>query len=133
MEAFATSSDLASRWRDLNETETKRAETLLLDATAKITSMCDASGVTIDETDKVQAHNLKAITCEVVKRAMLCSVDSAPTTNYSQGAGAYTESFTYANPTGDLYLTSAEKKLLGIGRQRIFSIQPTGGVLSDQG
>lgn len=131
MEAFAKTSDLEGRWRELTETEKKRAEILLLDATAKITSMCNDSGVTIDEEDEVQAHNLLSITCEVVKRAMLPSVDSAPATNYSQGAGGYTESITYANPTGDLYLTSAEKKLLGIGRQRIFSIQPTGGVLSD--
>ena len=131
MEAFATTSDLVNRWRELNDTEKKRAETLLLDATAKITSMCNDSGVDIDEENEVQAHNLLATTCEMVKRAMLSSVDSAPTTSYSQGAGSYTESFTYANPTGDLYLTSAEKKLLGIGRQRIFSIRPTGGVLSD--
>lgn len=131
MEAFATTRDLENRWRELDGTEKERAETLLLDATAKITSMCNDSGVTIEATDEVQAHNLKAITCEMVKRAMLSAVDTAPVTNYSQGAGGYTESFTYANPTGNLYLTSDEKKLLGIKRQRIFSVKPAGGVLGD--
>lgn len=131
MEAFATTDDLQKRWRPLNDAEKTRAETLLLDATAKITSMCNDSGVTINDEDEVQSHNLLSITCEAVKRAMLFSVDSSPVTNYSQGAGDYTESFTYANPTGNLYLTNDEKKLLGIKRQRIFSIQPTGGVLND--
>lgn len=131
MEALASPSDLEKRWRALTDTEKPRAEVLLLDATAKIVSMCKSAGVAIDETDEIQAHNLKAVTCEMVKRAMLSSVDNAPATSYTQGAGGYTETISYANPTGDLYLTSAEKILLGIKAQRIFSIRPSGGVLSD--
>lgn len=131
MEAFATIEELESRWRSLKDTEKDRAETLLLDASVKIVSMCKQHGVTIDEEDEVQAHSLVSISCEMVKRAMLASVDMAPTTNYSQAAGGYSESFTYANPTGDLYLTSAEKRELGISRQRMFSVKPSGGVLGD--
>lgn len=131
MEAFATVGDLENRWRSLKDTEKTRAETLLLDASVKIVSMCKKHGVTINEEDEVQAHSLMAITCEMVKRAMLASVDVAPTTNYSQAAGGYSESFTYANPTGDLYLTNAEKLELGIGKQKMFAIRPSGGVLGD--
>ena len=123
MEAFAETSDLESSWRALSDVETERAETLLLDASVKILTMCEQSGVTIDAENEVQAHNLMAVTCEMVKRAMLTPVDVAPTTSYSQSAGGYSESFAYANPNGDLYLTSAEKKLLGIGKQRMFSVR----------
>lgn len=129
MEAFATTSDLEDRWRALSDIEKGRAETLLLDASVMISAMCQQSGVTIDESDELQAHNLTAITCEIVKRAMLTPVDIAPTTSYSQSAGGFSESFAYANPNGDLYLTSSEKRLLGIGRQRMFSIR--GGSYDD--
>lgn len=129
MEAFATAGDLENRWRALSDVEKKRAEILLLDASVKIRTMCAQSGVEIDASDEAQAHNLMSITCEMVKRAMLTPVDVAPTTNYSQSAGGFSESFRYANPNGDLYLTSGEKKLLGIGRQRMFSVR--GGSYDD--
>ena len=130
MEAFATVDDLQKRWKALSDIEKPRAETLLLDASAIISTMCAQSGITIDKTDELQALNLNSITCEMVKRAMLSPLDQAPMSNYSQTAGSYSESGTFVNPTGDLYLTSNEKKRLGIGRQRMFSIQP-GGVANE--
>ena len=131
METFATITDLQSRWRALSDIEKTRAETLLMDASVIIATMCAQSSITIDTTDELQTMTLEAITCEMVKRAMLSPIDQAPMSNYSQTAGSYSESGTFVNPTGDLYLTSSEKKRLGIGKQRMFSIKPTGGVLNE--
>lgn len=131
METFATITDLQSRWRALSDIEKTRAETLLIDASVIIATMCAQSSITIDTTDELQTMTLEAITCEMVKRAMLSPIDQAPMSNYSQTAGSYSESGTFVNPTGDLYLTSSEKKRLGIGKQHMFSIRPTGGVLNE--
>ena len=131
METFATITDLQSRWRALSDIEKTRAETLLMDASVIIATMCAQSSIKIDTADELQAMTLEAITCEMVKRAMLSPIDQAPMINYSQTAGSYSESGTFVNPTGDLYLTSSEKKRLGIGKQHMFSIRPTGGVLNE--
>ena len=131
METFATITDLQSRWRALSDIEKTRAETLLIDASVIIATMCAQSSITIDTTDELQSMTLEAITCEMVKRAMLSPIDQAPMSNYSQTAGSYSESGTFVNPTGDLYLTSSEKNRLGIGKQHMFSIRPTGGVLNE--
>lgn len=124
MNAFAKVSDLESRWRILSVEEKARAETLLLDATVKITLAMNDYRIAIDATNEAQTMALTAINCEMVKRAMLSPVDAPPLSQFSQTAGPYTESQTYVNPTGDLYMTSAEKKTLGIGGQRIGSISP---------
>ena len=70
METFATITDLQSRWRALSDIEKTRAETLLMDASVIIATMCAQSSITIDTTDELQTMTLEAITCEMVKRAM---------------------------------------------------------------
>lgn len=127
MEKFATVEDLEKRWRVLSDIEKDTAETKLVDASCIISSMCGKSGVEIDVTNELQANNLKFVTCEMVKRSMLSPSDQPPMSSYSQAAGGYSESMNFVNPTGDLYLTSSEKRILGIGRQRMFSIRPSGG------
>lgn len=127
MEAFATTAELKKRWRALSDIERGRAETLLLDASVIVSTMCAQSGVAIVPTDELQSHTIKAIVCEMVKRAMLSPVDQAPMSQFSQTAGAYTESGTYVNPTGDLYLTKSEQKRLGLGKQRVFFLHPLKG------
>lgn len=131
MEAFATTEALARRWRALSDVERERAEALLMDASVIVLTMCAKHGVEIGG-DELQAQNLERITCEMVKRAMLSPVDQAPMSQFSQTAGSYSESGTYVNPTGDLYMTASERKSLGIGRQRMFSIRPMGGA-EDEG
>lgn len=128
MEAYATTEQLASRWRVLDDVETARANILLLDASVILATMCAQSGIEIDDADEIQALAIESIVCEMVKRAMLAPLDEAPMKQYSQTAGSYSESGTFVNPTGDLYLTSSEQKRLGLGKQRLFSVRPTGGV-----
>lgn len=124
MDALATVTDLASRWKVLDNEEQSRATTLLLDATAFIRAALSNSGVSIDDTDEVQAAVLTAVTCNIVKRAMQTPVDQPPLSGFTQSAGVYSEAQTYVNPSGDMYLTANEKKWLGIGAARIGTIAP---------
>lgn len=124
MEPFASTDDLQARWRTLTADELKRATALLGDATVLITSAMRHGGVAIDASDEVQASALKVVCCSVVKRAMLADADEVPYTQRTMGAGAFSESVTVANPTGDLYLASAEKKMLGIGTTRMGFVRP---------
>ena len=124
MDAYATLEDLQSRWRLLSVDEQQRATTLLSDAAVKIALACKQSGVAIDAADKLQSEALKSINCEMVKRAMMSPIDMPPMSSFAQTAGSYSESQTYVNPTGDLYMTLGEKKMLGIGTQKMGSIPP---------
>jgi hypothetical protein len=133
MEPFATVADLEARWRPLSDTERVRAQVLLLDASVLIAQRCPEAlappvGVFVDA--------LRAVTCEMVKRAMIAPVDQPSASNTQMTAGPYSESLTFANPTGDLYLTRSEEKRLGIGKGCIGSIRPAihdrdGGEIDD--
>lgn len=117
MEAFATVKDLESRWRALNGNEPKQAEALLFDAAAIITSAMNQSGIAIDEDDEVQAANLVRVSCAMVQRAM------------AQGDGEQSHAWggnLVMNPSGDLYLSKADRKSLGIGRMRVGFVSPWG-------
>jgi hypothetical protein len=60
----------------------------------------------------------------MVKRTMMSPVDQAPLSSLQQMAGPYTETQTFVNPTGDIYLTANEKKMLGIGHGKSFALRP---------
>ena len=107
---FADVSDLESRWRVLSDEEQARATALLGDASAIL-----AASVKVDEADEQQAALLKTVCCSMVIRAMSASEsDNFGTSSMSITAGPYSQSFNYSNPSGDMYLTRMEKKLLGI-------------------
>lgn len=108
--AYADVSDLEVRWRTLTTDEQARAEALLDDASA----MLDAY-VTVDESDEQQAALLKIVVCNMVQRSMSTSSgDAYGVSQQSITAVGFTQQYTYSNPTGDLYITKAEKRMLGI-------------------
>ena len=107
--AYADVSDLEVRWRTLTDEEQARAEALLDDASA----MLDAY-ITVDETDEKQLNLLKIVVCNMVERAMSTGGDMYGVTQQSMTAVGFTQQFSYANPTGDLYITKSEKRMLGI-------------------
>ena len=129
IEPFATVAELQQRWQDLNADEQARAKVTLQDATAYIMTLCKQSGVelpTPDKPDGLMSQNLKSVCCGIVRR-MLSSADALAGVKSSQTmTGPFMETFSYENPTGDMYLTAAEKKLLGIGRQRISCVNTLG-------
>lgn len=118
--AYALVSDIEARWRDLSTAEEGRASVLIDDASAMLASLVD-----VDETDEQQAALLKTVCCSMVIRAMSATeADTFGVSSASMTAGPYTQQFSYSNPSGDMYLTKLEKKLLGIGGGYIGSIQP---------
>lgn len=70
----------------------------------------------------------KAVACAVVGRAVNVPDAFAGATQYSQTAGDYNASVTFANPTADLWLGKSDLKRLGLAGMRVFSIAPMVGV-----
>lgn len=68
--------------------------------------------------------NAKAVCCAVVARAVNVPSGMFGVTQMTQTGGPYSESFTAANPTGDLYLTKSDLERLGLSGTRVFSIRP---------
>lgn len=119
MAAYATITDLEARWRPLIGDERTRATALLNDAAVRINSCAPPPALPDGLTDTEQALRLM-VSCDMVKRAMLAG--AAPgVTQQSQTVGVFSQQATFANPAGDMYLTKEEKKLLGVGRQRVGS------------
>lgn len=117
MEAFATVKDLESRWRVMDSSEKARAEVLLVDAAAIIKAAMERSGIEVDAKNETQAANLVRVSCAMVQRAM------------AQGDGEQQHAWggeLVMNPSGDLYLAKADRQSLGIGKQRVGSIEPMG-------
>lgn len=112
---FATAAELASRWRSLSAEEQTLAGVLLADASQMILDE-DKRGILTDLTDPA-GRGLKRVVCAMVKRAMLSSSGDA-VSQMQQSAGPFSMSTTYSNPSGDLYLTSAERRSIGFSRQR---------------
>ena len=118
--AFAEVSDIEIRWRTLDATEADRAEALIDDASAMLAELVD-----VRDNDAEQAALLKAVCCNMVIRVMSATEsENFGASNMSMLAGPYQQSWTYANPSGDMYLTKYEKRLLGITSGYVTSIRP---------
>lgn len=127
--AFATVDQLEARWRPLSDAEKTRGGELLLDASQMILDE-DTRGVLDDLTAPTQT--LVSVACSMVIRAMAAGIDAGPpVTQYSYGSGPVNESRTYANPTGDLYLTKSERRRLGFSRQRAGAVDMWAGAYED--
>ncbi len=122
MDAFASVSDLEARWRPLAADEAERAEVLLMDATALISSMRGLGDA--DGEDELAQANLTAVTCAVVRRAMDAGGGAYGVSQMSETVGPFSSSVSFANPAGDLYLTKVERRLLGIGGMRVGFVGP---------
>lgn len=118
---FADVSDLEARWHTLDESEAAKAETLLSDASAILARLIGE--IDISDTDYMQL--LKQVCCNMVIRAMSATEsDNYGVDSMSMTAGPYSQSWNYNNPTGDMYLTKLEKRMLGITSSYIGSIRP---------
>lgn len=118
MAAFATIGDLETRWRSLSSLEHVRVTAMLDDASALIR----AYQPNID--DLIDAATLDAaiprmVCVAMIKRAMTAD-DTPGVSSQMQVAGPFSQQTTYSNPSGDLYLTRAEKRLIS-GRRRQFA------------
>ena len=126
MDAFATVADLQAGWRTLTSAEQDVAETLLLRASAYLTTKLTRRGIEIDPEDELQATNLRTVTCNMVRRSMAsASVDGIA--QMSQAIGSTSASVQVSNPDGAFYLSAMDKEILGlVGGGRI-GWAPLGG------
>lgn len=109
--AYATVSDIESRWRELSEGESAKAQVLLDDATAYLDAMVDPCNLPAS-----RASLLRTVCCNMVIRSMVASESSAYGVESLQATmGPFGQTAKFANPNGDFYLTKFERKMLGIG------------------
>ncbi len=118
MESFATIEDYEARYGTVDDEGT--LSVLLADASAFVAGF---SGFRLREDDEAFMANLVRITCAVVHRSLMAG-DFVGVTQYSETANDYTASVTPYNPSGDFYLTTPEKRVLGITRSRVAQIWP---------
>lgn len=105
--AYATIEELERRWRYLTPTESTQAEQLLEDAS----NILDAWKPT-----KATDELLSVASCEMVRHAMSARSDAFSL----DGEG---EQFSAYEPAGDMWLSSATKKALGISALKITSVE----------
>lgn len=118
---YATVSDIEVRWRTLSASEQTKAAALISDATAIIDSLAGPAFECGEDWDE----KAKIVCCNMVIRAMSASAsDAFGLSQSSMTAGPYSQSWSYANPSGDMYLTKLEKRMLGITSGYIGSIEP---------
>jgi hypothetical protein len=110
---YATWEDVQAGWRPLTADEQARATDLLEEAAVEINAIAPlADPPTVGELEARQV-----VSKRMVRRAMSVAVDALGVGSIQQGAGPYQETRNFTNPAGDLYLTKADRRLLGVGRQ----------------
>ncbi|KAA8828313.1 Gp19/Gp15/Gp42 family protein [Bifidobacterium tissieri] len=121
---FADVDTLEAGWHTLTDEERARAGVLLARASRIIRADCPGWS-------RAEAENpglCSDICCEMVKRAMLPGTGDIPAgvTQMNRTTGPFTDGYSFANPTGGLYLYDTEKRRLGNGVQTAFSIPMAG-------
>ena len=128
MEAFATSSDYMAYY-DV-DIEPSRLDALLMKASRLIAAQLTASGIEWAkraEDDCCYAGLLADVACDVVHR----SIGEGGKADIPYGASQFGETtgsvswqFSMSNPYGDMFLSAANKAVLGIGRSRGRMLHP---------
>ena len=117
--AYATPADVKARYAV--ETDEKRLEALLGDASLAIDALLAGYGKTSED---VSDDALCAVCSAMVGRSVSAPPDAYGLTQQSMTAGTFTQQMSYANPSGDLYMTKREREMLGCSGNRIGSIRP---------
>lgn len=113
--AYATADDVAAGFRTLTADETEKAAVLCLEAAVLI----DSTATKADEDVR------KLVTCRMIRRALGSGSSQSVPYGATQGsltAGPYSQQWTYGSgSSGELYLSSQEKKLLGLSNRAGFT------------
>lgn len=108
--------------------DSSRVSALLSDACDMLLTAYEGRwGYYVEGSHPAFDRGYKAVACSVVSRAVSVPDCFAGATQYSQTAGSYNASVTFANPTSDLWLGKSDLKRLGLTGTRVFSIAPMVG------
>ena len=118
--AFATVDELEAGWHPLLDVERARAGILLERASRLIRAQCP-SWLRAEE---VNPGICADVCCAMTQRAMATSGADIPdgVKQMSQTTGSFQDSWTFDNPSGDLYLRDDERRALNPRRGRAFTI-----------
>lgn len=114
---FAEVDDLKQRWSRFPVGREDEAGVHLEDASQFILDVAPAAA------DAHERTRLRVV-CAVVRRAMEADGHEMGGLKSVQiGTGPFQDTYQPTNPDGDYYLTRQEKRALGVGRQRAFTIK----------
>lgn len=111
--AFATVEQLESGWHPLLDGERSRAAVLLERATRMIKAQCPRWAQAENHNPGICAD----VCCAMVMRAMQTGDTDIPdgVKQMSQTTGVFSDSYTFDNPLGNLYLRDEERRVLHAG------------------
>ena len=121
---FATVSDVIALYRPLTPEEIGRAEALLPAISDRLRFEARKVGMDLDArivTDGVLRTVAKSVTVDIVARALMTPTAGngmGMVTQMTQSAGPYSQTGTFLNPGGGLFIKNSELAALGIRRQR---------------
>lgn len=122
MDPFATSDDVAARWRPLTSVEQEQADTLVGDASVLLRSRYGDIDARIASGD-LDAGAALVVVAGMVRRAMVGAAAGDGVTQSSETVGPFSHSQSYANPMGNLFLTAADDLLIRGYRPRAMSVR----------
>lgn len=129
MEPFATIEQYRSRYRD-DETPDEVLYECLTDATDVIAAELDEHDISYDDPTESFTGRLMRVCRTVAHRALGVAGGSSESdipfgaTQVSEMAQQFQASVSFGNPYGDVFLTEAERRRLGIGAARACVVSP---------
>lgn len=109
--------------RTFGSGESAQCEALLEDATNMLDEMVD-----VDVSDQHQRALLRIACANMVTRSLAAAVsESVGVGEARYEMGPFAQTVNFANPSGDLYLTKNEKRMLGVGGSRGRMLYPAIG------
>ena len=112
----------------MNALSTARTEVLLQDASdLMLAAFEDRIGEYTEGACPAFDRAAPAVCCLLVNRVLSAPSAMAGATQYSQTAGSYNASVTFANPTAELWLGRSDLKRLGLAGCRIGGIEAMTG------
>jgi hypothetical protein len=127
---YATLADLKAHWPALPSESEPEAQQKLHEASVEVRGNYPDLDQLIAADGGMDSEVPKLVVCRMVKRALDVSSE-APTAGFESiqfGAGPFTMGGQVHNPDGNVYLSAADKRLLGRSRPRgqAFTIHPGG-------
>ena len=119
-EPFASVDELEAGWHPLLDSERAKASVLLSRATRLIRAQCPGWQAAEQSNPGICAD----VCCAMVQRAMAASGIDVPdgVKQMSQTTGSFQDSYTFDNPSGNLYLRDEERRVINPRRVRAFTL-----------